>query len=193
VKKSVDIFFFFLLLTFSSSVSAHTGMKSASPADGETITGDIQEIKVEFNTAIESGSSMSLLNENGNEIDLDSSQVEEKTLVGKVDEPLQDDHYTVKWRIVGEDGHLIEGDYMFMVQHSNKNNEDSKTADELGKENNQAADTEETLKESTPASAADNAQEKLSSSSIIISFVIGIILFFALPITMWLIQKGRGK
>lgn len=192
MKKSVYIFFF-LLLTFSSSVSAHTGMKSASPADGETITGDIQEIKVEFNTAIESGSSMSLLNENGNEIDLDSSQVEEKTLVGKVDEPLQDDHYTVKWRIVGEDGHLIEGDYMFMVQHSNKNNEDSKTADELGKENNQAADTEETLKESTPASAADNAQEKLSSSSIIISFVIGIILFFALPITMWLIQKGRGK
>lgn len=192
MKKSVYIFFF-LLLTFSSSVSAHTGMKSASPADGETITGDIQEIKVEFNTAIESGSSMSLLNENGNEIDLDSSQVEEKTLVGKVEEPLQDDHYKVKWRIVGEDGHLIEGDYMFMVQHSNKNNEDSKTADELGKENNQAADTEETLKESTPASAADNAQEKLSSSSIIISFVIGIILFFALPITMWLIQKGRGK
>ncbi|WP_050182483.1 copper resistance CopC family protein [Domibacillus robiginosus] len=192
MKKSVYIFFF-LLLTFSSSVSAHTGMKSASPADGETISGDIQEIKVEFNTAIESGSSMSLLNENGNEIDLDSSQVEEKTLVGKVDEPLQDDHYTVKWRIVGEDGHLIEGDYMFMVQHSNKNNEDSKTADELGKKNNQAADTEETLKESTPASAADNAQEKISSSSIIISLVIGIILFFALPITMWLIQKGRGK
>ncbi|MET1032492.1 copper resistance CopC family protein [Domibacillus tundrae] len=192
MKKSVYIFFF-LLLTFSSSVSAHTGMKSASPADGETITGDIQEIKVEFNTAIESGSSMSLLNENGNEIDLDSSQLDEKTLVGKVDEPLQDDHYTVKWRIVGEDGHLIEGDYMFMVQHSNKNNEDSKTADELGEENNQAADTEETLTESTPASAADNAQEKLSSSSIIISLVTGIILFFALPITMWLIQKGRGK
>lgn len=57
------------------------------------------------------------------EIHFDSSQVDEKTLVGSMEEPLESGDYTVNGRIIGEDGHLIEGNYSFNVQQENEDNE----------------------------------------------------------------------
>ena len=39
-----------------STFSAHTGLTSSSPAEGEDITGDVYEIVLEFNSRIESTS-----------------------------------------------------------------------------------------------------------------------------------------
>ncbi|NCT39948.1 copper resistance protein CopC [Bacillus sp. EB93] len=60
MKKSFYILFF-LLFAFSTSVSAHTGLEKSSPSNGDTITVEIQEITMEFETGLETGSSFTLL------------------------------------------------------------------------------------------------------------------------------------
>ena len=56
-----------LLFAFSSNVSAHTGLTSSSPANGEDITEDVFEIVLEFNTKIESTSIVKVFDENNKE------------------------------------------------------------------------------------------------------------------------------
>jgi methionine-rich copper-binding protein CopC len=103
---------FLLFFAFSPPVSAHTGLESSSPSNGETITEDIQEIALEFETVIETGSSFSLLSEAGKEIPVQDIQVNGNTLTGKASEPLENGNYNVKWSIVGEDGHPIDGEFI---------------------------------------------------------------------------------
>ena len=50
-----------LLFAFSSTVSAHTGLTSSSPAEGEEVVGDVYEIVMEFNTKIEKTSTVKVL------------------------------------------------------------------------------------------------------------------------------------
>jgi methionine-rich copper-binding protein CopC len=177
VKKSLSILFV-LLLAFSSSVSAHTGLKSSSPADGETVTESVQEIHLEFETAIEKGSTLSLLDKSGAEVSLKDVELAENKMKAAIKEPAENGLYNVNWRIVGEDGHLIEGNYSFNVQQEN--------------ESNQVADTEESAEESNPAPAVDDAEEESGSkSNIIIPLATGFMLFVALQTAKWLFRRGK--
>lgn len=191
MKKSLFLFFA-LFLAFSSSVSAHTGLKSSSPADGETVTESMQEIHLEFETAIENGSTLSLIDESGTEISIENVELSENKMTATTTDPLKGGQYTVNWRIVGEDGHVIEGTYLFIVQIENKSNEGLDAADEQTEESNQAADTEESAEESNPAPAVDGAEgESGSKSNIIIPLLTGFMLFVALQAAKWLIRRGR--
>jgi methionine-rich copper-binding protein CopC len=191
VKKLMSIVFV-LLLASSSSVSAHTGLKSSSPADGETVTGSMQEIHLEFETAIEKGSTLSLLDESGAKVSIKNVELAENKMKAAIKEPVENGLYIVNWRIVGEDGHLIEGNYSFNVQQENESNEGLDAVDEQTEESNQAADTEESAEESNPAPATDEAEEKSDSkSNIVIPLVTGFMLFVALQTGKWLIRRGK--
>jgi len=136
LKKSLYILFL-LTLTFASSVSAHTYLESSSPSDGETVTEDRQEIVLKFETPIEKSSSFTLLSEGGEELPVQDIQVNGDTLSGKAAEPLGNGNYTVKWSIIGEDGHLINGEYVFTVAKESaaeENAEPSNEPEEEGRE-----------------------------------------------------------
>ncbi|MCM3638194.1 copper resistance protein CopC [Sporosarcina luteola] len=103
-----------LLFAFSSSAYAHTGLTSSSPAEGDEIAENVYEIVLEFNTKIESTSTVKVFNENNEEF-VGNTMVNENVMTSGFNEPLDNGTYTVEWKIIGADGHPIQGTYSFMV------------------------------------------------------------------------------
>jgi copper resistance protein C len=104
-----------LLFAFSPIVSAHTGLTSSSPAEEEDITEDVYEIVLEFNSKIESTSTVKVYDESKEEIIISNTQVSDNLMTGGFMSPLDNGTYTVEWKIIGADGHPIQGTYSFMV------------------------------------------------------------------------------
>lgn len=160
-----------LLFAFTSAVSAHTGLTSSSPADGEIVAEDVHEIVLEFNSKIESTSTVKVFNENEEEIIVSNTQTSDKKMTGAFMSPLENGTYTVNWKIIGSDGHPIEGTYSFVV-----NQEESSTP----------VDSEETPKtpktSEVPAVPVENTNEqpieeasRIASNDVLV--VILIVLF----------------
>ncbi|GGG83833.1 copper resistance CopC family protein [Paenibacillus radicis (ex Gao et al. 2016)] len=104
-----------LLILFPSAAMAHSKMDSAVPGDGETVNVSPSEITMTFNTKIEKLSKFKLLNEAAEEVKTGKSVVDGNTMSGDLPEKLANGSYTVKWTIMGADGHTISGDYSFTV------------------------------------------------------------------------------
>jgi methionine-rich copper-binding protein CopC len=106
----------FLLILLPTTAFAHSGLKSSTPNDNEMITKPLNEIVMEFNTNIEKLSSFTLLDKQGQKVNVDSIAVEGKQLKGTFNHALPNGDYTVNWKIVGEDGHIIERGISFTVK-----------------------------------------------------------------------------
>lgn len=104
-----------LFFAFSSGVSAHTSLTSSSPADGDHIAEDVHEIILEFNSKVETTSTVKVFNENEEEIIVSNTQVDDNVMTAGFISPLDNGTYTVEWKIIGADGHPIQGSYSFMV------------------------------------------------------------------------------
>lgn len=104
-----------LLLMAPQIAFAHTGLESASPSENEMIKEPLTEIRLKFNTDIESLSRIVLHDEQENEIAI-AVDINQDTMTGKLDKPLENGTYTVNWSIMGEDTHVIKGSYSFTVQ-----------------------------------------------------------------------------
>ncbi|QNK89122.1 copper resistance protein CopC [Sporosarcina sp. resist] len=100
-----------LLFAFTTTVSAHTGLTTSLPADGEDITEDVHEVVLEFNSKIESSSTVKVFNENKEEIIVNNIQTSDNVMTGAFMSPLDNGTYTVEWKIIGADGHPIQGTY----------------------------------------------------------------------------------
>jgi methionine-rich copper-binding protein CopC len=128
IKK---VFSFLVLFVFviqlPLSAFAHSDLESAQPAEGEKVITDLEVINLTFSTKIESLSTMKLKNEN-KEIPLQIS-IEDNQMTGKISKPLENGNYTVEYRIIGADSHVIEGDYTFSVDRPNAPKTDEKTAE----------------------------------------------------------------
>ncbi|WP_407675753.1 copper resistance CopC family protein [Peribacillus saganii] len=177
-----------MFFAFASPVSAHTGLESSSPSNGETITEDIQEIVMEFESVIEIGSSFSLLSEAGKEIPVQDIQVNGNTLTGKASELLENGNYTVKWSVVGEDGHQIDGEYGFTVATENTTEENIEPKEET----TPSPATEEPKEEQKQSTAASDVQEENQSNPPFMPVLAGLLVVVALIVVVWLMRKGRG-
>jgi methionine-rich copper-binding protein CopC len=109
------IFVLMLLMLIPTTALAHTGLESSTPKDKETITNSVKEIALTFNTNLEKLSTFSLLDKQGQKVNVDNLSVEGKILKGTFNNPLTNGDYTVNWKIVGEDGHVIERSFTFAV------------------------------------------------------------------------------
>jgi copper resistance protein C len=70
---------------------------------------------LEFNTKIETRSTIKVFNVIEEEIIVSNIQVNDDVLTGAFRSPLDDGGYTVDWKIIGADGHPIKGGYSFVV------------------------------------------------------------------------------
>ncbi|MNP45975.1 Copper resistance protein CopC [compost metagenome] len=68
-----------------------------------------------FNTNLEKLSTFTLLDAQGQKVNVDTVAVEGELLKGTLKTPLPNGSYTVNWKIVGEDGHVIERSFTFTV------------------------------------------------------------------------------
>lgn len=105
----------FFALMFPLAASAHSKMTASVPAADSVADSPVTEIFLEFNTSIEPVSSLTVKNESGEEITVQDVQVSGATLTGKLAAPLPNGAYTVEWKIIGADGHAVNGSYAFSV------------------------------------------------------------------------------
>lgn len=105
-----------LVFTLSSNVVfAHTTLESASPAEGETVATPLEKVEIHFAENIEPLSVLELENKSGETLKPTEILVSENVLIGTFTPPVPNGDYTVLWKIVGKDGHLIEGEYSFIL------------------------------------------------------------------------------
>jgi methionine-rich copper-binding protein CopC len=180
--------FIAILLVFSLNghAFAHTGLESSSPQNGETISEEIQQIILTFETKIEQTSTIRLKSADGTEIAVEEISINDNQMVGNLEATLDHGDYQVLWNIIGADGHPIEGTFTFSVNTPNRE-DDSNLEEEntpLESENNsttnQTAADEETPK--IISDPSDETQTDASSSqksqlpSYLIPVIIGILV-----------------
>jgi methionine-rich copper-binding protein CopC len=104
-----------LLLLFPQYSLAHTKLEHSSPEPDAVVVNELKEIVMEFNTEVESLSSFKLKQEDGNELKSESIRIVEDRMIGTFTEAIPNGRYTVEWKIVGRDGHPIQGEFQFAV------------------------------------------------------------------------------
>lgn len=102
-------------LGFVNNAMAHTGLESSSPQDGEIIGKDLEEVTFTFETKIEQGSTFEVQNINGETMSIENISILENQMIGSLSNPLKNGEYQVHWKIIGADGHPIEGQFSFSV------------------------------------------------------------------------------
>ncbi|WP_413302919.1 copper resistance CopC family protein [Bacillus sp. 1P10SD] len=103
---------FFLLGT---NVFAHSHLEDSSPKDGAVLTESLKEITLTFETNLEPTSTFTLADANRATIAL-PVEIKGDQLVGVLPEDLANGFYSIHWKIIGTDGHPLEGDLSFTVQ-----------------------------------------------------------------------------
>ncbi|WP_231638546.1 copper resistance CopC family protein [Paenibacillus sp. JCM 10914] len=105
-----------LVLVFPTVTSAHSKLETSIPAADSKLTESVSEVSLSFNENIdETLSTLKVLDQEGTEVEVSSVQVEGQTLSGTLASPLSSGAYTVEWKIVGGDGHPVDGTYAFEV------------------------------------------------------------------------------
>ncbi|PSL25077.1 hypothetical protein B0H99_12228 [Planomicrobium soli] len=122
----------FLILALPFSVQAHTTLTASTPSEGEMIEEALEEVQLTFGTVVEQESTMTIEGENKS-YQFKNITVTENRMTGTLEEDLANGAYTVQWKIIGADGHPIEGEIPFGMNIENAEEpvvEDEATADE---------------------------------------------------------------
>jgi copper resistance protein C len=110
-----------LFLLFPALASAHAYLVKSVPPGRATLFTSPGKIQLWFNERLESRySSASVLDSDGKRVDLDNAQVssdDPKQLAIGVKQ-LQSGRYTVKFRVLSVDGHVVEQGFPFTIRET---------------------------------------------------------------------------
>ncbi len=104
------------VLVAAVPAAAHVELTAASPGQDETVMVPVAEVRLEFSGALTLGGDHAVGVFGPGEQRFDDGQIVEvsdraiSTAVGALPEP---GLYTVRWLVIGADGHAIEGSYTF--------------------------------------------------------------------------------
>ncbi|WP_419838900.1 copper resistance protein CopC [Candidatus Poriferisodalis sp.] len=109
-----------LALVIQAPAAAHTGLDTSQPADGETADDPVSQISLTFNRPVEpAGSGVAVFDEHGDERRPASlNSADRQTWLLNFEPPLSGGQFEVSWRVVAEDGHVVEGSFGFTVAGS---------------------------------------------------------------------------
>ncbi|ANU09664.1 hypothetical protein BBH88_04805 [Planococcus antarcticus DSM 14505] len=110
--KKIAILLILSIFSMPLIGQAHTTLSSSSPAEGDVVTEQLEEVVLTFGTVIEQGSLMALESE-GTTYEFDEIVLSDKIMTGSIAEELPNSTYTINWKIIGADGHPIEGEMPF--------------------------------------------------------------------------------
>lgn len=164
MKKSLFTFLLLLLLV-PTMASAHTGLVSSNPNDGQVVKEDLSEISLQFDSEIEKLSTMKVIIDN-KELPLAKLEVKEKQMIGTLSKPLENGSYMIEWKIVGEDGHTIEGKIPFSVEKE----QTTVVENEATMDDNQKESSEETneIKDQTKVEKEETNNTSIMTIAIIV-------------------------
>lgn len=107
-----------LVMGLPASLHAHVGLESAKPGAGDTLTTVPTEIRLTFTERIEISVAHVALTGPDGAVALLPLRLHEdsaRVLIAGIDGDVMAGAYTVSWRILGSDGHPVEGDYEFTL------------------------------------------------------------------------------
>lgn len=148
---------FFLLGT---NVFAHSHLEDSSPKDGAVLTESLKEITLTFETNLEPTSTFTLADANRASIPV-PVEIKGDQLVGVLPEDLANGSYSIHWKIIGTDGHPLEGDLSFTVQLPETN---SSTAQVSSEDSTKQTLTEEAKPKDTASSSKSTDGKEQAAS-----------------------------
>ncbi|MED4632831.1 copper resistance protein CopC [Peribacillus frigoritolerans] len=178
IKKILFITFFFFI-GFNNNALAHTGLESSSPQDGEIVKKEIQEITLSFETKIEQGSTFHLTDSNGKSIPVENISINENKMVGGLLTPLGKGTYQTVFKIIGADGHQIEGQYSFSVDIPKK----------LTQSEQDQTQKEESKEEENKKAMENKEDEQKKLPSYLIPSVIAVLIIIGLGSLLLLMRR----
>lgn len=184
-----------LFFLFGANVFAHSHLEDSTPKNGEIVTESLKAITLTFETVLEPTSSFTLFDENNISIPLSTVSISGNQLIANVENNLLNGTYNIHWKIIGEDGHPLEGDVPFTMQlpenitppeqvETEELNTDVTTA-----ETKSAADTETVMKEQA-TEANDAALDEPKIMNYVLPAVIGLIMVLGFG-SYWLIFRRK--
>jgi copper resistance protein C len=135
-KFSLIVTLILILAIKSIHAEAHTGLESSTPSNGEVMKKSLHEIVLKYESAIEPLSSLTLYDKNKKEIPLQGVTVQKNVMSASISAPLNNGTYNIHWKIVGKDGHPVEGDIPFEIEQA-KEKQAVKPANEIKKDSPQ--------------------------------------------------------
>lgn len=174
------------LFLFGGQAFAHTGLESSNPTNGSVVSEALKEITLTFESKIEQTSSFELVNANNEKVHVTNLTVSENVMTGTIDESIENGAYKILWKIIGVDGHLINGEIPFTL--------DAPVVEETQEEIS-APDAEsevlETPKEETPKEEATAVESKEDSNNGLIGVIIAIVVVLAGSV--WWMSRRKSK
>ncbi|ANU14907.1 copper resistance CopC family protein [Planococcus halocryophilus] len=159
---------------------AHTTLSSSTPAEGSVVAETLEEVVLTFGTVIEQGSTMTLERE-GITYDFEEITFSSEVMTGAIKEELPNGSYTIQWKIIGVDGHPIEGEVPFElaveVAEEVQVVEDSEVKTEGEPVVEKASATEEQSAQATETTEEDGGNMLITILLILAVMVIGFIVF----------------
>ena len=107
--------------TLGAAPSLHFGLAKSSPAGGATVS-EVSQVEVWFTQVPQDGSlSVRVVTAGGDLVpaeDPEQDPEDGKHFTVKLNETLPAGAYTVAWRGMGDDGHVVRGEFGFTVTES---------------------------------------------------------------------------
>lgn len=112
----IKLLFAVISLSVSSTLLAHGMMGGSYPQDGAMMMEPTDRVEVEFKTPMKL-INLKLIDANGKPVSIDFERSKDAGKHFKAMTPnLPQGNYTVHWKAMGEDGHMMKGRFGFM-QH----------------------------------------------------------------------------
>ncbi|PLR87925.1 copper resistance CopC family protein [Bacillus sp. V33-4] len=195
MTKKLFILTIMLFTAFATNAFAHTGLESSSPADGQVVTENLDEVSLTFESKVEQGSTFELKNTTGDVIAIDNIIVSENQMTGSLSQTLENGSYQVLWKIVGSDGHLIEGQYSFTVEipvAETPAEEPAEAPDDepvTEEDEHKQTQQEKQLEENKAGQSAEASDNKLPS--FVIPSIIGALVIIIIVSFFWLMRRKK--
>ena len=183
-----------LFFLFGANVFAHSHLEDSTPKNGEIISESLKTITLSFETDVEPTSSFTLLDEKNVSIPISTVSMNGNQLIANVENELLNGSYTIHWKIIGQDGHPLEGDVPFTVQlPENTIAPDSVEPEETDKivatETELAADSETGMTEHA-ADTKDAVTDEPKMMNYVLPAIIGLIIILGFG-SYWLIFRRK--
>ncbi len=103
---------------FCAVAWGHAFPKVQNPGAGDTVSGNIKHVNIEFNSQIEPVfSTLRVMNSQGAQVSKGKGEVDKGQSNLKTELPaLPPGNYKVMWSVVAHDGHRTQGNYTFTVR-----------------------------------------------------------------------------
>jgi copper resistance protein C len=185
-----------LFFIFGANVFAHSHLEDSTPKNGEILTESPKAITLTFETAIEPTSTFTLMDEKNVSIPLSTVSISDNQLIANVEDSLINGAYTIHWKIIGEDGHPLEGDIPFTVQLPEnaalleQTESELPAADVTTAEITSAAVTETVLKDQAAEVKEAAALDEPKLMNYVLPAIIGLIIVFGFG-SYWIVFRRK--